>query len=465
MDGVIRILRRFIGSTLFMFAMLLIINFALLGTLIFNETKEERSPAAVAQQVAEAVDRQAGKAGYQLGGNEERLLEQHKAWAMLINGGGSVTWSYRLPDEIPLSYSLQEIAKLSRHYLLDYPVYSWEHADDGLVVVGYPQSSYAKYQYNFSISWIRTLPLRLALLLLGNMVLALLLSIFIGTRMIRSIRPLVNGIHALAKEEPVHVEPKGILSDLAKSINSTSDKLQSKNTALKARDEARSNWIAGISHDIRTPLSMVLGYASELEEHEEVPAQQRLHAGIIRKQGEQLRSLVSDLNLVSMLEYEMQPLHLKTVRLSAVARLTVSELINNGLDERYPITLHISDESIQVQADEKLLLRGIANLVHNSIRHNPQGCEIKIETSQPLELESSISLCRLVVTDTGRGIRKEALSDLLELPYASGRQRAAANGHGLGLPMVARIAKAHHGRLLLNSESGKGLEAVLELPC
>jgi len=463
MDGVIRILRRFIGITLCMIALLFVVNLVLLGTLIFNEEKGAKSPAKAAQQVAEALHGKAGEtagySGYLLGRNEETWLEQNNAWAMLIGKEGTVQWSYRLPDEIPRTYSLTDIAKFARHYLMDYPVYSWEH-ENGLVVVGYPKSSYAKYQYHYPVSWVSSLPLRIALLLIGNMALALLLSIFIGARMVKLIRPLVSGIHALAKEEAVHVEPKGILTDLAKSINSTSDKLQEKNTALKARDEARSNWIAGISHDIRTPLSMVLGYASELEEHEEVPERQRQQAGIIRKQGEQLRSLVNDLNLVSMLEYEMQPLHLKTLRPSAVARQTVSEFLNNGLDDRYSITLHIADESIRVRADEKLLLRAIANLVNNSIRHNPQGCEIRLETS----LQPEASACRLVVSDNGRGIPKDQLPNLLEPPYSSNRHRPAANGHGLGLPMVARIAKAHRGRLILDSDSGQGLMAVLELP-
>lgn len=158
-----------------------------------------------------------------------------------------------------------------------------------------------------------------------NVALALLISLLIGTRVIRSIRPLIDGIHALAKGESVQVETKGIFNDLSESINSTSHMLQEKNDALKARDEARSNWISGISHDIRTPLSMILGYASELEEQADLTTEQKQQASIIRRQGERLRSLVSDLNLVSMLEYEMQPLQMRSIRLPVLARQVVSD--------------------------------------------------------------------------------------------------------------------------------------------
>src|SRR5690606_34622300 len=145
--------------------------------------------------------------------------------------------------------------------------------------------------------------------------------------------------------------------------------------------EARSNWIAGISHDVRTPLSMVLGYASELEENEALPRPEREKARIIRRQGEKLRNLINDLNLVSMLEYEMQPLKRKRIKLSALARRIVSDVLNEGLEEKYALELDVADRGAIICGDEGLLLRALNNLVHNSIRHNPEGCRILVQTA------------------------------------------------------------------------------------
>ena len=92
---------------------------------------------------------------------------------------------------------------------------------------------------------------------------------------------------------------------------------------------------------------MVLGYASNLEENHDIPEEQRRQASIIRQQGEYLRSLVSDLNLVSMLEYEMQPLNKKLIRLSVLVRQIATEFLNNGLDERFIIEIDISDERVR----------------------------------------------------------------------------------------------------------------------
>lgn len=458
MRGIIRILRGFVATTIFISIFLLLFNFVVLGMLVFKEINQRPSPEVVLKQVAQGLNSQ--NESYDLDEQVTELLQHNEAWAMLLGEDGQVQWDYRLPNDVPRTYNLVDVALFSRYYLMEYPVYIWEH-EDGLVVVGYPKKSHWKYQFDVLSDWMSSLPLRLVMLLLLNVAVALLISVVIGMRLMRGIRPLVDGVHSIAREEPVRLNSKEIFGDLARSINSASAILQKKTAALKARDEARSNWIAGISHDIRTPLSMVLGYASEMEDNLDLPEEQRHQAGIIRRQGEKLRSLVSDLNLVSMLEYEMQPLQLKHIRLAVLARQVATEFLNNGLDDRYVIELKMTDEAVQIKGDEKLLLRAISNLVENSMRHNPQGCEITLETS----LSEDRSQYRFIVRDNGRGIPQEQLAEITELPYSSRRRRSVQQGHGLGLPMVARIAQAHQGRLkLVSSADQGGLEAVMEFP-
>ena len=78
--------------------------------------------------------------------------------------------------------------------------------------------------------------------------------------------------------------------------------------AQQVRDAARSDWINGISHDIRTPLSMVMGYAAQMESAADLPPQRQKQAGIIRTQSQAIRDLVNDLNLTMRLDWAMQPL-------------------------------------------------------------------------------------------------------------------------------------------------------------
>ncbi|HFK1506842.1 TPA: sensor histidine kinase [Bacillus mobilis] len=458
MEGITRILQRFVTTTILISLFVLIFNFVLLGTLVFTETNQKMPSEVLLKKLSQNLDKQDNN--YQLNESTIKILQHNLAWAMFIDEDGHVRWDYHLPKDVPRFYNLVDVAKFSRYYLLQYPVYTREH-DNGLIVVGYPKESHWKYQFSFLSDWLREMPLRIGLLLLINIGITLLISVVIGTRFIKGIRPLVSGVHNLAREESVQLDSKGILGDLAQSINSASTTLKKKTDALKARDEARSNWIAGISHDIRTPLSIILGYASEMEDCFELPEEHRQQAGIIRQQGEKLRSLISDLNLVSMLEYEMQPLHLKQIRLSVLARQVATDFLNNGLDDRYEFVLKLNFEAVQVMGDEKLLLRAITNLVQNSVTHNNQGCIITLETS----LSKDQSQYRLIVKDNGQGIPMEKLTEITELPYSSRRKRTVQEGHGLGIPMVARIVQAHRGNLnLASSEDQSGLIATIELP-
>ena len=83
-------------------------------------------------------------------------------------------------------------------------------------------------------------------------------------KFLKPVKPITKGIQDLSIGEPVHIPEKGLLSDISANINRTSNILQEQRQQLKKKETARANWIAGVSHDIRTPLSMVMGYAGQL---------------------------------------------------------------------------------------------------------------------------------------------------------------------------------------------------------
>ena len=100
-----------------------------------------------------------------------------------------------------------------------------------------------------------------------------------NSKLLKSVRPITDGIQALPSGEPVYVRETGLLSGLSARINQTSDILQSQKRDLQRKETARANWISGVSHDIRTPLSMVMGYASQMEDDESLPEAQEKRRG------------------------------------------------------------------------------------------------------------------------------------------------------------------------------------------
>src|SRR5690606_12707418 len=140
MGGSFRILWRFVGVTLLISFFLLILNFFFLGWVFYRGGEPSDDPQAVARAVAEGLSREGDR--YVLDRRAGAFLEKNDAWAMLIDRDGRVVWDQSLPEDLPRSYSMTDVARFSRYYLMDYPVFSWG-SGEGLVVVGYPKDSLA----------------------------------------------------------------------------------------------------------------------------------------------------------------------------------------------------------------------------------------------------------------------------------------------------------------------------------
>ena len=223
------------------------------------------------------------------------------------------------------------------------------------------------------------------------------------------------------------------------------------------KDNTRAEWIRGVSHDIRTPLSMVLGYASELEDNDALPTVARQQAGIIRRQGERLKSLVDDLNLTTKLEYALQPVRREAVDLVEIGRQAVSEVLNGGLPDRYE--LEFSEDrpgcTARMEGDAALLRRMLDNLLRNSVVHNPQGCHISVAVG------AEDGRCTCAVTDDGKGIDAVRLDALNRGADVSSTQ---SGEHGLGLKLVWQIVKAHGGTVRFRQAVPQGLEVSISFP-
>ena len=230
---------------------LMVINFfsvALVGSDVSTVSSGQRALLAEISDSLEA-------------GSREVLLPEGY-WCMLIDESGNVVWDQDKPKDIPDTYTINDIARMSRWFLNDYPVYT-RTEDYGLIVLAKPKNAVGKYQMEYSMSWFDSLPQRLVYVLLFNLFLATVLACVFGTNIYRRIRELTRGLSDLRAEKPVKLRERGIFRDIYRNINITSAAIERKNKALSIRESARRNWIAGISHDIRTPLSVITGYADK----------------------------------------------------------------------------------------------------------------------------------------------------------------------------------------------------------
>lgn len=379
------------------------------------------------------------------------ILEANHIWAMYLDINGNCVWTAGTPAGLPNHYSLQDVALFSRGYLNDYPVFV-RNTDDGLLVLGYPKDSYTKLTGNYlSLRTVRTLPIYITAVLAADILLLFALYYVSKRKIMRNTDPIIESIKALSDEKPVQLKLNGDLAEVADSINRAS-------RVLSRQNEARANWISGVSHDIRTPLSMIMGYAARIEDNIEAGQPIREQAGIIRRQSVRIRELVQDLNLVSQLEYEMQPLHRERVRLSALLRSYTADLLNGGLEDRTSVELLIGPgtEEAVMECDARLITRAVGNLVQNSIHHNPSGCNITLAL---LQSDGDLTVS---VRDNGVGLTAQKQKELAETPhYMESTDERLNLRHGLGLLLVRQITEAHGGSMHIENLPEGGVCASL----
>ncbi len=444
--SILKLVSRFVMIIVCSLLVLFVLNICLFIGVSFQGMASGGGWQATEELTAELQEN--GDGTYFVSERGKQILAERDAWAVLVQDGtGDVVWcSENLPAEIPLHYTAAQISADTLGYIEDYPTTTAAREND-LLIMGHPKETYWKSMWNtYDLSLIKNLPRNAVMIFLVNLLVVFLIYAFSTSGIVRYIRPLIRGIEALP-EERVYVREKGLFTDLAHSVNEASEKLKIQEQELKKKERARANWISGVSHDIRTPLSMVMGYAAQMEDDAELPDEARKRAQMIRLQSVKMKNLVNDLNLASKLEYQMQPLHMERISLAAVVRQTVAEFANLDFEEKYPICFEAKEGSGRgmIRGDKDLLCRAIGNILTNSQVHNPDGCGIMVET----DAGDGAFVIRL--EDDGIGIGEEELQKLQSTPhYMMSDGGVEEPRHGLGLLIVRQIVAAHGGTVLLD---------------
>ena len=296
MKGLGRILGRYIGAAIGVGLFLLILNLGVMLGFILHCSDERPRPEDRVEVIADGIERQTDGC-FAVSAEARRAMEERYAWAMQLDDSGAVVWSDRMPENLPRQYTAGEIASFSRWYLKDYPVYVWSDEDGLLVLTSEPGSEW-KYLMRASAYTIEQLSVSAPGVLALNLLVALALALLLGWRMYRAAAPLAEGVRRVAKGEGTQLAERGVLGQLSADLNRVSRQLSTQRTMLQKRDRTRTEWIAGVTHNIRTPLSLVQGNAAQLESSGVLPEARR-KARIIREQSQRIGRLVDDLNLAS----------------------------------------------------------------------------------------------------------------------------------------------------------------------
>jgi signal transduction histidine kinase len=224
---------------------------------------------------------------------------------------------------------------------------------------------------------------------------------------------------------------------------------------LKALEYLRRDFTANLSHELKTPVASIRGYAQLLQCEGVSPDEQQEYARVIAAESTRLSNLSDNLLKLTRLESHPPVYTGEKFSLDEQLRRCANALL--PAIERKRQTLSVSLARVSVAADETLLMQVWSNLLDNAIKFTPEGGHIG------LTLTHAHGEARVTVEDDGIGIDDEAQSRIFEKFYQADLSHNMG-GNGLGLPLVRRIVDICRGRIELTSSAGRGAKFTVVLP-
>jgi two-component system phosphate regulon sensor histidine kinase PhoR len=229
-------------------------------------------------------------------------------------------------------------------------------------------------------------------------------------------------------------------------------------TDLQKADAMRRDFVANVSHEMRTPITVLMGFLETVQSLKLSKEQQDQYFDLMMSQAQRMKTLVEDLLTLANLESNALPAATNELQMN-----TLMALVRNDADAlsdgKHSLSYDI-ESSQNLLGDEREILSAFSNLVSNAIRYTPDLGTIKVRWMVNQDGQGEFS-----VTDTGPGIAPEHLSRLTERFYRVDRSRSReTGGTGLGLAIVKHIASRHQAQLLIDSTPGIGSAFTLQFP-
>jgi two-component system phosphate regulon sensor histidine kinase PhoR len=243
-------------------------------------------------------------------------------------------------------------------------------------------------------------------------------------------------------------------------------------TAIRRLERMRSEFVANVSHELKTPVAAVKGFAETLLAgaiHDQETAASFLK--IIYDESDRLNRLVGDLLDLSKIESRKIPLSFSPVHLHAFMHKVLEMMRAEAAKKRIALEA-VVDDTLYIEADEDRLQQMIMNLLSNGINYTPEGGKISVIVEAVEKTRSETSSrdfgedrIRIIIQDTGIGIPKRDLPRIFERFYRVDKARSrSSGGTGLGLSIVKHLVELHHGTIHVESVVGEGTVFTIELP-
>ncbi|RKD29069.1 sensor histidine kinase [Thermohalobacter berrensis] len=258
----------------------------------------------------------------------------------------------------------------------------------------------------------------------------------------------------------IYIKGSKIFSEFGKIINDFSETLARNAEKQKIVEESRKKLLSNISHDLRTPLTSIIGYIDALKDGVAVNEKERKeYLDIVSYKAKNLKKLIDEIFYMAKLDSDDIPLNFKSYDLGEILRECIIEFLPQINKNNIALKVNIPDEKMLVYVDKLSLNRVISNLINNSLTYGGKGKVLGIDV---ISLDKEY---KVTIWDKGPGIANEHLPYIFDRLYITDISRNnQSKRSGLGLAIVKKLLEKHEGKIWANSIPYEKTEFIFTLP-
>ncbi|MBM6766515.1 MULTISPECIES: sensor histidine kinase [Bacillus cereus group] len=407
---------------------------------------------------------------------EKQLLSKEKAELQIFNQNGEEFFAY--PAGKKKTFSAIQIALNEKE--------PWNHkentssfydANSGNLLVVTAKNEHYYPGDEIEDVFTKKFLIGCGLILLIVFVYLVILSIWYGNKfgkpLLHAMRWLKN-IAGGKYEEPISKKGKPVrfrrsgkekwsfrlFRDVTSSLEHLSITLKKNDAMRQVLQQTREEWITGLTHDLKTPLSSIYGYALLLESNQYNWTDRDIQqfGSVMKEKSQYMTTLIDDLSLTYQLKNNSLPAQHVNVEINQFVQKVLLQFINNPTLQNQNIEFVPSSNKIQYFIEEKWFQRIIENLLVNAVKHNNETTTVIVKLSQ------NANSFTLSISDDGKGMDEKTKELLFERYYRGTNTEESNIGTGLGLAITKQLVHAHNGTISVDSALGKGTTIILVFP-
>lgn len=392
-------------------------------------------------------------------------LDEYGLWIQFLDESGQEIFSHNKPADYPEQYSASELIALrSSEYKNGYTVFAGslnntdQSAEICSYVIGFPYHI-GKYMLHYNGSRVARLSPAARIIFVSALGILIASVLIYGFWLSGKLSEITDGIKNISLRTYHPLTEQGMFHEICHALNKMNQEILHADQISAETEMRRREWIANITHDLKTPLSPIKGYAELLADT--CPDEETVHeyGSIILKNINHTERLINDLKLTYQLDSGSMPFHPKEVQMNRAVRSWLIDLINDPSFSDRDLSFESRHAEFTAVIDPELLRRAVTNLVMNALIHNSS--DTKVSVTLDADHQGGILLS---IRDNGKGFSELEQSRLFERYYRGTNTKEKPEGSGLGLAIANQIVALHGGRILVKSQLGEGTEFTIHIP-